>query len=490
MVLRSLKRHLRLVIVLYLLAFLFLMYLWQTGSVPAKTIYDKTSLLFRSPAWSHKDSLPHSPKLGDTWRILNLDKSSNGSDPYLFIPAERENGTAVDGVSPGGGGKGGGGEGPVGERWTGGGGVSSNRGHEDRTLKARLSSVFTSSLDCPKELPLTFLGMDGQTADLSQDPACPWIKSSVRNAEHNFVALGNEMAVLRDVTLNPKNFQGTRGGEEIASVFGQKEGSEYFKVQRGFFSLPCKDPPKDVKFHVEKQNYRRSNHLNDWLSSLVCTSDSRGGEDVDLAAAASSNSSSSGDGTTGLKVGMVDVARGYVPGVTLALQRYEYANVYHTMLDWYNAFLSVVILGIDPQAATFILVDGHPWGKLDPTWATMFGGRSVLRAGHLPAETTFECMVWVPNGYHCPLFDTGRTQVPFLPQLREHFFRSYGVQASPGPECKRLRLLLVRRRDYLAHPRNPKGRKVQQQKTTTTQQHNNHNNSYTKKLKNTNTELD
>ena len=35
--------------------------------------------------------------------------------------------------------------------------------------------------------------------------------------------------------------------------------------------------------------------------------------------------------------------------------------------------------------------------------------------------------------------------------------QSYGIRPSPGPNCSKLRMLLIRRHDYLAHPRNPKG---------------------------------
>ena len=277
--------------------------------------------------------------------------------------------------------------------------------------------MFDSVLDCPQQLPLGFLGLRSASANLSRDPACAWIQASVRNAEHNLVALGGEMAVLRDVTLDPRRFRGTKGGEAIDSVFNQKEGSEYFNVLHGFFSLPCSSPPTGIRFHVERQNYRRSNHLNQWLRSLTC---SAGGQQ--RAVLPNGNPEPGIDEAAG-KSGVVDVSRGYVPGVTLALQRYEYANLYHTMLDWYNTFLAALILGIDPRTATFLIVDGHPWGKLDPSWATLFGGRAVLRAGHLPNVTTFQYMVWVPNGYHCPLFDTDRDHVPFLPELREYFFK-------------------------------------------------------------------
>ena len=288
-----------------------------------------------------------------------------------------------------------------------------------RTLRPRLESVFHSVLDCPQKLPLTFLGMDSLSADLSQDPACPWIKASVRNVEENFVALGGEMAVLRSVTLNPESYLGTKGGEAIEEVFQQQEGKEYFKVRKGFFSLPCSSSPKGVQFHVEKTNYRRSNHLNHWLSTLTCT-------EVGRAAAKRDND------TAERSASAAGASHVYVPGVTFALQRYEYANIYHTMLDWYNTFIAALILGIDPQAATYLIVDGHPWGKLDPTWATLFGGRGALRAGHLPSPTTFQYLVWVANGYHCPLFDRDRTTVPFLPELREYFFKVRTIPLSIG----------------------------------------------------------
>ena len=416
---RSLSRSLRIGVVVYLAAFVFVMYRWMTSSSQRRTVLRRDSSPFTLPPGVAQLQLQRRPGVEDAIleaqnpaasaviRLSLLPGRDNKSEAMklaqkLFIAPEKDNGSrAAEPVRVAAG---------AGRNQTAagatGGGAGAERGALGQTLALRLESVFHSVLDCPTDLPLDFLGLQGLSADLSQDPACPWIKASVRNAESNFVALGGEMAVLRDVTLDPRSFRGAKGGEAIAQVFNQNEGEEYFRVLEGFFSLPCSRPPLGVQFHVEKQNYRRSNHLNHWLSALTCSGPDGGGRKRN-------NDSAPG---------------AYVPGVTLALQRYEYANMYHTMLDWYNAFLVLLLLGVDPRSATFLLVDGHPWGKLDASWATLFGGAGVVRAGHLPSPTTFQYMAWVPNGYHCPLFETDRTDVPFLPELREFFFK---VRAIP-----------------------------------------------------------
>ncbi|XP_076469367.1 uncharacterized protein LOC143299804 [Babylonia areolata] len=448
---RTMKQRLRLVIAVYIISFIVIMYLWQRNWGHQDKERQPSSLSQHEAL--HKVHMPAAVRSKQAAAVRSEQAAARESqegradldlaphpqsvtlNEQLLIRAEAVN------VRSGG----------NGSSDAAAAGVGEGPGGADHTLTSRLTSVFHSVLDCPRKLPLTFLGMNWSSVDLGQDPACTWLTNSVRNAEQSFVTLGQEMAVLRDVTLNPRQFLGTRGGEKIESVFNQKEDAEYFNVKAGFFSLPCNAQPPGVSFHVDKRNYRRFNHLNQWFSTLTCNTSQA--EEAEKARGEESGGTGRGwnhDAPSGIR-------RGHIPGVTLALERYEYANVYHTMLDWYNSFLSLLLLGLDPGTLTFLIVDGHPWGKLDSTWANLFGGRGVLRAGHLPGPTRFDYMVWVPNGYHCPLFDTDRQHVPFLPQLREYFFRSYGVAPNPGPQCRQLRMLLVRRRDYLAHPRNPKG---------------------------------
>jgi len=62
---------------------------------------------------------------------------------------------------------------------------------------------------------------------------------------------------------------------------------------------------------------------------------------------------------------------------TVALTRREYANLYHTMSDWYNVFLLTQFFNVT-QPARVLLVDAHPAGPLDDAWNVLFKGRFVV----------------------------------------------------------------------------------------------------------------
>lgn len=397
--------------------------------------------------------------------------------------------------------------------------ADSSSSHSSNSHKSgehsRLKSAFTTQFRCNETVNLSFLGLDSYNIVLDQDPVCLWIKNTKRNPENNFVTFGDEMALVHDVSLDPSKFKGTRGGEAIKSVLEQSEDAEYFTVNHGAFSLRCSQRPS-VVFNVGFSNYRRKNHLNMWLDSLECRSEStiwsnvqqssgvensvrardenkvigskpktgteknNAGENgvipnvvIDENGFTDEHENNGTDDKTAVSPNsgviinnsfVVDsadtstqAARKFIPGVTLAVTRYEYANVHHTMADFYSAFLALLILGIDPKYTTVLIVDGHPWGKFDGPWSSLFGGRGVFRVGHLPSTTTFEYMVWIAIGYQSPIYIQEYPQTPYLDEMRAFFFKQYGVEPKPHKPCPSLHILLVLRRDYLAHPRNPTG---------------------------------
>lgn len=57
--------------------------------------------------------------------------------------------------------------------------------------------------------------------------------------------------------------------------------------------------------------------------------------------------------------------------LTVALTRREYANLYHTVSDWYNVFLLTRFFNVT-QPAHVLLVDAHPAGPLDHAWTVLF----------------------------------------------------------------------------------------------------------------------
>lgn len=74
-----------------------------------------------------------------------------------------------------------------------------------------------------------------------------------------------------------------------------------------------------------------------------------------------------------------------------AVFRYEYANLYHTMTDWYNIYQAQRILGFTPESLQpshprsplILLMDGRSWSHMDPVWAQLWGEDNILRLGRL-----------------------------------------------------------------------------------------------------------
>ena len=63
-------------------------------------------------------------------------------------------------------------------------------------------------------------------------------------------------------------------------------------------------------------------------------------------------------------------------GTTVMVQRYEYANLWHTMTDWFNLFWTMEHLGGNVERIVFL--DGHAKGALDEVWHTVFARRFTL----------------------------------------------------------------------------------------------------------------
>ncbi|XXQ35888.1 Glycosyltransferase 61 catalytic domain-containing protein [Plasmodiophora brassicae] len=147
-------------------------------------------------------------------------------------------------------------------------------------------------------------------------------------------------------------------------------------------------------------------------------------------------------------------------GITLLVTRYEYANLYHTMTDWYNTFQAWMMAIGDAKRdgpLRIVFVDGHSSGALDKVWGALFGVEPVYISS-LPQRVRFRHAVFVPVGYTSAL-SLGTMQVGS--QCSRHpalvHFANYFMEHVGGPPAavvpKRPVILFVVRRDYLAHPR-------------------------------------
>ncbi|KAK2387091.1 beta-1,2-xylosyltransferase [Trifolium repens] len=158
---------------------------------------------------------------------------------------------------------------------------------------------------------------------------------------------------------------------------------------------------------------------------------------------------------------------------TLLVTRFEYANLFHTVTDWYSAYVSSRVTGL-PNRPHLIFVDGHCMAQLEETWKALFS--SVRYAKNLTGTVCFRHAILSPLGYETALFK-GLTEDIFcegtsaqelwqkpdnqktarLSEFGEMIRASFGLPLNlnhPGkPVSGGHNVLFVRREDYLAHPR-------------------------------------
>lgn len=232
-----------------------------------------------------------------------------------------------------------------------------------------------------------------------------------------FTGYNRILAKLVNVIIDSSKSEGRRGGENISEVLNQPEHSEYHTLKKGYFNIQCHEKI-GYSFHDKT-------HLGSWFESLQ---------------------------TSAEKIDVQKVVKGW----TIAVQRYEYVNLYHTMTDYYNAFLVAKVFSMPTGNITILWIDGHPSGTLDIPWKILFG--RTIRAGDIRKLTMFEKMVWGIMGYDSPINKHSNPTVPYIDEFKTFFLSRYGIDTKDKRQnCNRLNITFIWRRDYVAHPRNPSG---------------------------------
>lgn len=253
---------------------------------------------------------------------------------------------------------------------------------------------------------------------ISLDPVNKWIKTKTSQCNENFVGYNNLFARLKHVQINPHLSVGRKGGESIEKVIGQPEKSEYMTLKKGYFEMRCHDQGLLYRFKAR-------DHLKLWLSAVKTTNSDHQSMSVNH-------------------------------NFTIAVTRYEYVNLYHTMTDWFNAFLMLVVFRKSPDTSSVLLIDSHPAGDLDGVWNTLFG--HVTRAGHLTGTIAYDDLIWGITGYNSPINQHSLSHVPYLEEFREFFLTRFKVLDKRKLNCENLSILFIWRKDYVSHPRNPGGK--------------------------------
>ncbi|KAL5077417.1 hypothetical protein RYX36_016401 [Vicia faba] len=168
---------------------------------------------------------------------------------------------------------------------------------------------------------------------------------------------------------------------------------------------------------------------------------------------------------------------------TLLVTRFEYANLFHTITDWYSAYVSSRVTGL-PNRPHLIFVDGHCMAQLEETWKALFS--SVRYAKNFTGTVCFRHAILSPLGYETALFKGLTEEVicdgasaqelrqkpddlktarlsEFGEMIRAAFGLPLNLNHVRKPVSGGHNVLFVRREDYLAHPRH--GGKVESRLT-------------------------
>ncbi|KAI7755373.1 hypothetical protein M8C21_003677 [Ambrosia artemisiifolia] len=164
----------------------------------------------------------------------------------------------------------------------------------------------------------------------------------------------------------------------------------------------------------------------------------------------------------------------WVEEPTLLITRFEYANLFHTITDWYSAYVSSRVTGL-PNRPQLVFIDGHCKTQLEETWNAVFSG--LRYAKNFSGPVCFRHAILSPLGYETAMFrglsenidcdgasahdlwhkpDDKKTAriSEFGEMIRAAFSLPLHQQHHSSKSGSRNHnVLFVRREDYLAHPR-------------------------------------
>lgn len=145
---------------------------------------------------------------------------------------------------------------------------------------------------------------------------------------------------------------------------------------------------------------------------------------------------------------------GEEPVTTFVIERREYVNLYHTLIEIFNAYVAIQLLA-RTGPFNLLFLDGHCRGSLDPLWSDILKPTQIHRLHDYPCDTMrFKKLVLVPGGYDSPLYNTGRIEPSrfenFLSDFIATVLAAYGIGDNRGHEPV---LTFIDRRDYKPHPR-------------------------------------
>lgn len=247
-----------------------------------------------------------------------------------------------------------------------------------------------------------------------------WLHTEDMMCEGRIYMYHKEGILLRDVVLDRSLWTCRDGGEDLRKVWNHTTPDEELcKPDLGAFKLYCDDKP--VKFFKGDVH----NHLSKWLEKTVA-----------------------------LLEGYVEVDT-VVSRLTIAVQRYEYHNLYHSLSELYNTYLVMKFYDMTPDDVDILVIDGHPRGLSDSLWTSLFPHTTRISA--LRNLTLFQRMFWNPQGHHSVFVQHTLPSISYVEEFRSFILDQFGLEKSSSLDCGRVRVTLISRKDYVAGNHNPHG---------------------------------
>lgn len=297
-----------------------------------------------------------------------------------------------------------------------------------------------------------------------------WRRHRIEFCGGNLTEYGSKFARLCDVIIDKQFFKKSIGG------------NEYYRLEIGAFQMICNESSLNLKRRTYSFHTRKYNHLNDWMANtrLIADDSKWCREESNLCSYVTWNRTLSftdlyNDHQMNTDDILIKVPQSFKvlnnysdaqlkKLTTIAIIRYEYVNFYHSMCDWYNAFIVVSFFEKNHDETRILFLDDHPAGLLDPVWQSLFN--KPIRIGKFSPRRAvmFSDLVWGIPGYYSQMEEHLSPELPLVEEFRNFFLRRFQIRMDHRIRCDSLSILVIWRRDFVSHRNNPTGfvsRKIQ-----------------------------
>ncbi|CAF1317443.1 unnamed protein product [Rotaria sordida] len=242
----------------------------------------------------------------------------------------------------------------------------------------------------------------------SGDPLEQWCQNQIKLCNSSLIVYNKLFIITHSIILQPEFAKGKRlGGENIQDVLNQPEEDEYFHFQKEFIKLPC-----DIQeFHDRIPD----GHLSNIFSSISSY--------------------------------RLPQKTHTIYETTIAVNRQDYVNVYHTITDVYTVYLLCCFFQRNPKSVRILFLDAHPKGNLDILWSQMF--HSYTRLGHLKnlSSIFYHELIWSQPQSKSEIDITKYRRIApsFFFEFRQHILKQFNINYKINEKlnCQSLNLFFL-----------------------------------------------